>query len=39
MSAKTHHIVDDCPWQLSPGISFVSEVLVVNSMSVVHKGG
>ena len=24
-------------WQLSPGISFVREVLVVNSKSVVHK--
>ena len=29
-------MVGDLPWQLSPGVSFVSNVLVSNFKSVVH---
>ena len=29
-------MVDDHPWQLSPGVSFVSKVLVPNYKSVLH---
>ena len=31
-----HGMVADHPWQLSPGVSFVSNVYVPNFMSVVH---
>ena len=29
-------MVGEHPWQLSPGVSFVSNVLVPNFLSVVH---
>ena len=36
MGVNIQGMVSDHPWQVSPGVSFVSNVKVPNTKSVVH---